>query len=289
MVVEHRSEKKQGGRDKTRRSPLLLIAIAWCLLVASMAGARLWLTRASARASATPQSATHAGNSNRGSSNSRNLAMRPEAHKLSRQLGKRFKQRSESVLTGTLTAGGERRHVRLIRSQEEDGERVEVALTGAGGGRASFVWNAEEGVRATDGSNVSDDERLIIERLVFDSPDYFVLAQLRGASYYTLMRHVRPAEAGGDDNYSGATWDVVRVSEPTAGGGRSVWRLFYINTATGLLDRVVSPISDGAVTAEFAGWTEQEGERSPRAMVWRRGAEAVMELSVTGVAHQRRR
>ena len=44
-----------------------------------------------------------------------------------------------------------------------------------------------------------------------DPPDQFVLAQLRGSSYYTVARNVRPA--GATDGYAGPLWNVVRIDE----------------------------------------------------------------------------
>ena len=120
----------------------------------------------------------------------RNLALQPEAFKLSRRLGRRFREagREVSVLAGTLTFGGERRRVVIRRVQGESGEDLEVTL---GGGTAAHTWDdrggAQQAGRAADG-----EERLLVERLALDSPDQFVLAQLRSASYMTVARGVRP-------------------------------------------------------------------------------------------------
>jgi hypothetical protein len=79
-------------------------------------------------------------------------------------------------------------------------------------------------------------DRQLLERVVFDSADQFVLAQLRGASYYTIARNVRPDEVG--ESYDGPVWTVVRINDPDRDEQRkpeSSWRLYYINTAT--LDR----------------------------------------------------
>lgn len=97
-------------------------------------------------------------------------------------------------------------------------------------------------------------------------PKRFVLAQLRGASYYTEARNVRPEEAGGSDSYTGPVWDLVRVGEPKRGAQakpQSPWRLYYINTSTGLIDKIVSEEQGETITAEISGWTNQNGELAP--------------------------
>ena len=227
-----------------------------------------------------------------------NLSMQPEALRIARALGKRLKERgvTESRSIGTLTIGRETQQVQITRRKTDAGESLEVALEGVGSGRSTFRWDWEGGVKTSDKRGVTDTERRIIEWLVYDSPDYFALAQLRGASYYTVARHVRPAEAGDDDAYAGATWDIVSVREPALSGKDASQqprvRLFYINTATNLIDQVVMPEGEAgkaaAVTAEVAQWEEQRGERMPVHIIWRSGGEVLMEYQQTNFAHTAR-
>lgn len=219
-----------------------------------------------------------------------NLTLRPEAFNLSRRLGLRFHSsgRELSVMVGRLTVGSEQRNVRMLRLRTEEGERVEVQLTG--GGQVSLNWSAEEGVTVA-GNPVSGEQRALVERLVLDSPEQFVLAQLRGASYYTVARQVRPAEAGGADDYTGPLWDLVRVTEPARGGQhrpQSRWRLYYINTSTGLIDKVVSQEQAETLTAEVTEWVTQGDESVPRRIVWKRNNQTMMELAFSNVIHQPR-
>jgi len=216
----------------------------------------------------------------------RNLSLQPEAFKLSRKLGQRFKasRHDISVVAGTLTTGGERQSIRIVRRQGERGERVEIAVAG---GPALLTWSETEGARGPGGKPNSV-ERVLIERLTFDSPDEFVLAQLRGASYYTLFRNVRPEEAGDSDNYNGPLWDIVRIGDPERDEQKqssSRGRLYYINTTTGLIDKVVSEINGEQIDATFSGWTEQGGEKFPSRITWTRYGQEIMTFQLTNVSH----
>jgi len=213
----------------------------------------------------------------------RNLSLQPEAFNLSRRLGKRFSpgKRAQSVLIGMLTTGSERQVVRIIRRQIDDGEQVEINLAGS---RSPLIWDAGQGVAKAGESAGS--ERDLIERLVLDSPDQFVLAQLRGASYQTIARNVRPEEAG--DDYSGPLWNIVRVNDPQHDEqkrARSPWRLYYINTRTGLIDRIVSEVEGERIEATLSGWTEVNGEKAPGEITWSRQGETIMQFRLSNFSH----
>lgn len=221
----------------------------------------------------------------RGRSQSR-LALQPEADKQRRRLGQRFLApgREVSTLIGMLTLGADRQTVRIVRSQDDDDERLTILLSGVQG---TFTWSGLDGAKS-DGSPAIGKLRALIERLALDSPDQFILAQLRGAAYYTVARAVRPSEAGGSDNYAGPVWDVVRISEPdgrTQNKPQSSWRLYYINAQTGLIDKAISQEQGQTTTAEFSGWVNQGGERAPTRITWTQNKQVVMELSLNNIAH----
>jgi hypothetical protein len=183
---------------------------------------------------------------------------------------------------GTLITGTIQHDVNLVRNQTSSGESVGIGVAGV-----ALTWSDTEGPRAS-GSNVNEGQRILIERLVFDSPDQFVLAQLRGASYYTVARNVR-ANAGGDDNYNGPLWDVVRVEEPDTGARRrplSNSRLYYINIQTGLIDKIVYEVKGEKIEANFLQWIDQAGQKIPSRIVWKRGNETVQEFRLTSFAIQ---
>ena len=70
-------------------------------------------------------------------------------------------------------------------------------------------------------------------------------------------------------------------------------KLFYINTATNLVDRIITPEGEAGkvegVTAEVAQWEERQGERVPTRIIWRRGVEVLMEYQQTNFAHTAQR
>ena len=213
----------------------------------------------------------------------RNLSLQPEAVRVNRRLGNRFKSsgRPESILTGTLTVGTNQQHVTIIRRQTDIGESVELQLAGR-----RLTWTDAEGVKA--GSEPATvPERLLLERLVFDSPDNFVLAQLRGASYFTISRNLRPDDAG--DNYSGPLWTMVRVSEPQSTDDTSQsnqWRFYYINESTGLIDRITCEVNGQAVEAGIE-WTERQSEQVPSHIKWTTSGQTVMELEVAAFSQSK--
>ena len=209
----------------------------------------------------------------------RNLSLQPEALKLARQLGARFlaDHNTTSVLVGTLTIGSETRNIQMMRKQSENGESVEVRLAGS----PALNWDAKGGSLAS-GQQATGSERQLIERLVFDSPDQFVLMQLRGASYYTVARFVRPVDA--PEGYDGPLWNIVRVDDPEpdeAKKAASRWRLYYVNTTTGLIDRIESEVEGQRIVAEIFSWTEQHGEKVPAQIVWTRDGQTLMQYSLT--------
>ena len=213
----------------------------------------------------------------------RNLALQPAALGLGRRLGQRFMKpgREVSVLEGTLTTGTDSRRVVVRRIQDEVGERVEVMVAGRG---APLTWDATGGVLQA-GRPADAEATALTERLALDAPDQFVLAQLRGASYLVVARNVR-AEEGGGEGYAGPLHDVVRVSELSrAGGAPPAWRLYYINSVTGLLDKVVCEEAGERVEAVLSGWAEHAGELQPSQIAWSRRGQVFMELALTNAVH----
>jgi hypothetical protein len=179
--------------------------------------------------------------------------------------------------------GGERHNIRIVRTQEADDERLAIAIEG---GPTSLVWSSKDGA-VSAARPATGAERSLIERIALDSPEQFVLAQLRGASYFTVARGVMPEEAGDSTSYGGPLWDLVRVAEPqnAANKPQSLWRVYYINTSTGLIDRIVSEEQGEAVVAELSGWSPHAGEMLPSGIKWSRAGQVVMELVFNNVAH----
>jgi len=212
----------------------------------------------------------------------RNLSLQPEASRVARQLGKRFGPASRAVTasSGQLSIAATQQPMSITRRQTESGETVELSLTDR-----ALTWNAAEGTKAPAGAP-TESERLLLERLILDSPDQFVLAQLRGASYFTVARNVRPTEA--NDSYAGPLWNLVRVDEPQVDEQRrplSSWRIYYINVQTGLPDRVEYQLNGKEIKAEFLEWTERQGEKTASHIRWSSEGQTIMEYRVTSVSH----
>jgi hypothetical protein len=262
----------------SRKSSSLLFG-AWLALVACAAGTVLITRAAIERESslATAQVRTTVADTNR----ARNLALQPEAQQVARHLGKRFHAGtlSTTVLIGGLTVAGSEQPMTITRRQSKTGETVELLI-----GNRSITWSDQEGTKSTSGLP-TDTERLLVERLTLDSPDEFVLAQLRGASYFTFVRNLRPTNAG--ENYRGPLWTLIRVSEPQ-GDDRvrplSLWRIYYLNVQTGLPDRIQYQLNGYDIRVDFADWTEQNGEKTPARITWSSGGQTLMEYKVVSVS-----
>jgi len=215
----------------------------------------------------------------------RNLALQPEAVKLSRSIGgERFRSeaRAAVVLHGVVTIGSDRQNVQIRRSQNEAGESVEIVVAGR---PAPFLWDETSGPRVATGV-LDANNRALLERLTFDSADEFILAQLRGASYSVVARNVRPDDA--PDDYSGALWDVVRIDDAEQDQQKkplSAWRLYYINTKTGLIDRIVCDSEGDRIEANFSDWTDRSGEKFPSAITWTSNGRTLMSFNLTNVSY----
>ena len=214
----------------------------------------------------------------------RNLSLQPEAFNMARRLGSRFgaTKREVSIAVGTLTIGSDQRQVQTKRVQTDSGEQVEVKIAGSSD---TLTWDASSG-SLSSGRQANGSDRDVIERLVFDSPDQFVLGQLRGSSYFMVARNVRPAGAG--DNYQGPLWNIVRVSDPELDEARrlqSRWRLYYLNTTSGLIERVESVVDGQRIVAEFSVWTNIAGEQVPGRIVWTSQGRTLMEYQLANFSH----
>ena len=254
--------------------------VLFCLVLIGMAAAAsaLLITLASPERVASTQELPRPSLISRGP---RNLFLQPEALRVARQLGKRFtaSSRAVSIMAGTVTVAASEQPLTIARTQTDAGEQVLVGL-----GSRALSWNPQEGTKADSGV-LSDTERLLVERLTLDSPDQFVLAQLRGVSYLTIARNVRPTDA--TDGYAGPLWDMVRIAEPQQSESlrpKSAWRIYYLNVQTGLPDRVEYELNDQPITVEFTRWTAQGTEKTPSHVRWSSNGQTLMELRLTSVS-----
>jgi hypothetical protein len=266
--------------------PTLLAAVAIFGALAFVAGHTRRSAEFKEKKSALPGSESRwvqGGNQRAAPPTLRNLSLQPEALNMARRLGQRFSpaRREKSILVGTLTIGSQRQAVQTLRTQTDDGEQVEIKIAGS---LSALTWDAAQGALSS-ASRATGSDRELVERLVLDSPDQFVLAQLRGASYYTVARNVRPEGSG--DNYSGPLWNIVRVDDPETDDlkrPQSRWRLHYVNASSGLIDRIVSDVEGQRIIAEFT-WTEVLGEKVPAQITWTRQGQTLMQYQLTTFAH----
>ena len=212
------------------------------------------------------------------------LASQPEALKLSRRIGgNRFKARSASALdvSGVITTGTSQQSIQITRRRTATGESVKLFTPDSS---IALEWEASAGI--SDSSKTPNAEKSAeFERLIFDSVDQFILAQLRGASYYVVARNVRPDNA--PDNYSGPLWDVVRIEDAAVDeqkGSQSKWRLYYLNRTTGLIDKVVSESQGQRIEASFSDWKKQGDELSPSTITWTSNGQTLMTFTVNTVS-----
>lgn len=262
-----------------RTSKSFVVGGVCVVVVACVTSAVVLVSRAASNSSSQSSPSVPSPRNNKGP---RNLSLQPEASRVARQLGKRFgpSSRVTSVLSGHLTNAEGQRPLVISRRQTDFGETVELRSA-----NSSMTWSAEEGIKTT-ASSLAGSERLLLERLLFDSPENFVLAQLRGASYFTVARNVRPTDA--IDGYDGPLWNLVRVDEPQVDENRralSTWRIFYLNVQTGLPDRVEYQLDGKEIRAEFLDWTEQQGEKSPLRIRWTSDGQPLMEYRATSISH----
>ena len=261
----------------SRKSRNLLLCGVPVVILVCVASVVL-ITRASSETKATVNRALP----QRAKESPRNLHLQPEALRVARRLGKRFSPsaRGTSVIVGTVKIGDREQPVNLTRRQTQTGETVEVHVASQ-----RLSWADQEGAKAASGK-VSDADRLLLERLTLDSPDQFVLAQLRGASYFTVARAVRPAEA--QDGYAGPLWNLVRVDEPQQEESlrpQSTWRIYYLNAETELPERVEYQLNGQEIRVEFLKWSEQQGEKTPSYVRWTSNGQPLMEYRAARVSH----
>lgn len=244
-----------------------------------------WLARSLETQLASQGTASNASSDTVEVENARNLALQPEAAKLLRRIGReRFKSHTSAsvIVQGVLKTNGDSHTVTIVRGPTKDGERVEVFLSDA---LASLVWAPNSGPQSSGGATLSQAQRILLERIAYDSADEFILAQLRGASYSIVIRNLRPD--GAADDYTGPLWDVVRVDDPEPDEQKrplSPWRLYYINRTTGMIDKIVSEVGGERFEAQFSDWTERNGEKFPASITWNRGGQTVMTFDLINVS-----
>lgn len=212
------------------------------------------------------------------------LALQPEALKLSRRVrAKSFDPEKPRmvVIDGVLATATDRRNVQIVRTQNGSGEHVEVLMSGTA---TPLAWDATSGARTSTGT-LSAADRALLERFTFDGADQFILAQLRGASYSVVARDVRPDDA--PEDYAGPLWDVVRIDDPEPDQQKqplSRWRLYYVSTLTGLIDKISYDSQGDRIEARLSDWADHNGEKLPSTITWTSHDKPLATFNVTNVS-----
>ena len=78
---------------------------------------------------------------------------------------------------------------------------------------------------------------------------------------------------------------MAEPQHPTANKPENLWRIFYINSSTGLIDKILYEEQGQNILVELAEWADQGGEMEPTFIRWSRSGRMLMELSLTNVSH----
>jgi hypothetical protein len=197
-------------------------------------------------------------------------------------LGNRFESPAQgrSIVTATFTRSkGEPRQFTIIRELPDKLRIEETVLTtqrtiGHDGNRP---WS-----RA--GSLSVEDLRLI-ETIVRDSVEHFIAGQTRGDATLHLGDMFR-ADDGSNQNYDGPFHDILRVDDAfeTPEGKKTRPTLFYLNSRTALLEKIVYEREEGRIEVEFGDWITIANQKTPGRIVWKENGSVTNQLVITHVA-----
>lgn len=138
------------------------------------------------------------------------------------------------------------------------------------------------------GESLSDADRDMIETLIYDSADNFLLGQTQGLATRALGSRFR-LDDGTDANYDGPFYDIYQVMDHVGTGSdvRQQSKLFYFNSDTQLLERVRYQIQrDGAavnVEIQITDWKRLNKQRVPSVITRLEDSKAVLTITISSV------
>jgi hypothetical protein len=134
------------------------------------------------------------------------------------------------------------------------------------------------------GSPSTEDLRLI-ETIVRDSVEHFIAGQVRGDATFHLGDMFR-ADDGSNQNYDGPFHDILRVDDAfeTPEGTKTRPTLFYLNSRTGLLEKIVYEREEGKIEVEFGEWITIASQKTPGRIIWKENGSVTNQLVITHVA-----
>jgi hypothetical protein len=198
-------------------------------------------------------------------------------------LGNRFESPTQgrSIVTATLTrnTGQPQTTLTIIRELPDKLRIEETSLT-----PRTFGY---DGANAwVGGAPASPEDLQFIESFVRDSVEHFITGQARGDATFHLGDMFR-SDDGSDPNYSGPFHDLLRVDDVfrTAQGSQSRPTLFYLNSRTGLPERIVYDRQGDAakILVEFSAWLTIAGQKTPGRIVWKENGNVTKQLTVSQV------
>ena len=195
-------------------------------------------------------------------------------------LGNRFESPAQgrSIVTATLTRSkGEPRQFTITRELPDKVRIEELTTQWTIGHDGNRPW-------ARAGSLSEEDLRLI-ETLVRDSVEHFIAGQARGDATFHLGDMFR-ADDGSNQNYDGPFHDILRVDDAfeTAEGTKTRPTLFYLNSRTGLLEKIVYERGEGKIEVEFGEWLTITSQKTPGRITWKENGSVTNQLVITQLA-----
>ena len=198
-------------------------------------------------------------------------------------LGDRFESpgRARSTFNGTLTryVSGTKVTTAAVIVREFP-EKVRIEEQTSNGSRV-LGYDGERPWSQSD--SLSEQDAALVENIVRDSIDHFISSQANGDATFHLGDRFR-MDDGSDSNYTGSFYDILKVDDTflNTTGISSRPTHFYLNSNTGLLERIVyERQADGArVEVEFTEWLTSAGQKLPRRTTWRTGGVMAAEFVI---------
>ncbi len=192
-------------------------------------------------------------------------------------LGDRLEKpgRERLSVTGTLSRADSK--AEAVTAVWEFPDRLR--LTAQKGNQARVI--AFDGEQVSAGGNPLDEaEQDLLETLVYGSAEHFFDTQMEGMATRFLGSRFR-LDDGSSADYSGPYYDVYKVADKvkTANDQREQLKLYYFNSETLLLERVVYEIARNGATVKveerLGDWTREQGQLVARRIERRENGESV--------------
>ena len=142
----------------------------------------------------------------------------------------------------------------------------------------------------TVGNPLAEADQDLIETLVYGSAEHFFDTQMQGMATRFLGSRFR-LDDGSSPDYSGPYYDVYKVGDQvkTAANAREQVKLYYFNSDTLLLERVIYEINRNGSTVKveerLGDWTREQGQQMARRIERFENGEPVFVFTI-GAAHR---